>query len=230
MLILVAVTISMAIKGGLFENAGKVAKATQNAIDIEQELANGKIQIDGVWYDSIDEYINRNPLEKRAVLADEYGHSYTVTEAGKYYFYSYTYGQNFMSLFEVTEENGKLVANKLGEYSNETGISREEASAGGWIADKRLFWEGSICLSESTELAKMSPIDIMFYNLPNWAWYGQAYFLATGYYFCKNTDGYFRTYYVDEEFNLQELGDKEALTSDEKWIDLHQLAYSMVSS
>ena len=61
MLILVAVTINMAVNGGLFENAGKAVGDTKNEINKEQELANGKVEIDGVWYDSIDDYINGNP-------------------------------------------------------------------------------------------------------------------------------------------------------------------------
>ena len=58
MLILVAVTISMAINGGLFDYAGKAVGETQNAIDEEQKLAEGKIKIGETWYNSIDEYIN----------------------------------------------------------------------------------------------------------------------------------------------------------------------------
>ena len=57
MLILVAVTISMAVNGGLFEYAGNAVSETQNAIDKEQELANGKITVDGKVYNSIDDYI-----------------------------------------------------------------------------------------------------------------------------------------------------------------------------
>ena len=40
MLILVAVTITMAVNGGLFNYAGKAATQTNSAIDAEQELAN----------------------------------------------------------------------------------------------------------------------------------------------------------------------------------------------
>ena len=61
MLILVAVTITMAINGGLFANAGRAVGETQNELNKEQQIANGKIQIDGVWYDSIDDYLNNNP-------------------------------------------------------------------------------------------------------------------------------------------------------------------------
>ena len=57
MLILVAVTINMAVNGGLFSYAGKAVGETQNAMDVEQELANGKIQVDGKWYGSIEDYI-----------------------------------------------------------------------------------------------------------------------------------------------------------------------------
>ena len=57
MLILVAVTISMAINGGLFEKAGKATGDTRNAMDAEQQLADGRIQIDGKTYASIDDYL-----------------------------------------------------------------------------------------------------------------------------------------------------------------------------
>ena len=61
MLILVAVTISMAVNGGLFDYAGKAVGETQNALNVEQELSNGRINVGGVWYDSIDDYLNNNP-------------------------------------------------------------------------------------------------------------------------------------------------------------------------
>ncbi|MGN1301062.1 MAG: hypothetical protein ACI4U9_00805, partial [Clostridia bacterium] len=61
MLILVAVTINMAVNGGLFEKAGQAVGETENAVNKEQELSNGKIEIGGVLYDSIDDYINGIP-------------------------------------------------------------------------------------------------------------------------------------------------------------------------
>ncbi len=64
MLILVAVTISMAINGGLFEKAGKATGDTKNAMDAEQALASGQITIDGKTYASIDDYL----AGKEAVL------------------------------------------------------------------------------------------------------------------------------------------------------------------
>ena len=64
MLILAAVTISMAINGGLFEKAGKATGDTKNAMDAEQALASGQITIDGKTYASIDDYL----AGKEAVL------------------------------------------------------------------------------------------------------------------------------------------------------------------
>ena len=52
------VTISMAINGGLFEYAGKGVSDTQNAIDAEQQLANGQVTIGDKTYSSIDEYLD----------------------------------------------------------------------------------------------------------------------------------------------------------------------------
>lgn len=57
MLILVGVTISMAVNGGLFEYAGRAASETNKALKEEQQLAEGRINIAGQWYDSIDDYL-----------------------------------------------------------------------------------------------------------------------------------------------------------------------------
>ena len=62
MLILVAVTITVAVNGGLFEYAGRAGRETQNAIDKEQELAGGKITIDGKTYASVDDYLKGNAM------------------------------------------------------------------------------------------------------------------------------------------------------------------------
>ena len=74
MLILVAVTINMAINGGLFEKAGQAVGETKNEIKKDQELSNGKIQIEGVWYDSLDDYMNGKPSlnqgEKRTIKVE----------------------------------------------------------------------------------------------------------------------------------------------------------------
>ena len=71
MLILVAVTISMAVNGGLFNYAEKAVSETQNARDEEQKLANGGVKIDGEWYNSIDEYLNGGSLTLGAVYTDD---------------------------------------------------------------------------------------------------------------------------------------------------------------
>ena len=60
MLILVGVTISMAVNGGLFDYAGKATGETKNELDKEQQLANGGVEVDGVWYSSINEYLNKD--------------------------------------------------------------------------------------------------------------------------------------------------------------------------
>lgn len=47
MLILVAVTITMAVNGGLFDYAGKAAGDTNNAIKAEGELGKGSVTVQG---------------------------------------------------------------------------------------------------------------------------------------------------------------------------------------
>lgn len=61
MLILVGVSISIAINGGLFDTAKKAAKETENAKNLEQQLANGRVKIGETWYDSIEDYMNEKP-------------------------------------------------------------------------------------------------------------------------------------------------------------------------
>ena len=61
MLILVGVSITIAIKGGLFDTTKKVAKGTEEAKNAEQELANGRVKIGETWYNSIEDYVNEKP-------------------------------------------------------------------------------------------------------------------------------------------------------------------------
>ena len=63
MLILVAVTISMAINGGLFEKAQEAGQETNEAVEAEQQLANGQVTIGDKTYNSIDEYLNKDKVE-----------------------------------------------------------------------------------------------------------------------------------------------------------------------
>ena len=56
MLILVAVTVTIAINGGLFSTAKQAKADTQANIDAEQRLASGRIKVDGKWYDSLEDY------------------------------------------------------------------------------------------------------------------------------------------------------------------------------
>ena len=64
MLILVGVTISMAINGGLFGYAKKAAKDTESQKQAEQDLASGKVTVNGKEYVSIDDYLNNRPEPK----------------------------------------------------------------------------------------------------------------------------------------------------------------------
>ncbi len=65
MLILVGVTISIAVNGGLFEYAGKAVGDTKNSVNKEQELASGRIKVGQTWYNNIDDYINNTPSSEQ---------------------------------------------------------------------------------------------------------------------------------------------------------------------
>jgi len=61
MLILIGVTVTVALKEGLFSSAKQASAKTQEEKEQEQELATGRIEIDGIWYDSMDDYANNKP-------------------------------------------------------------------------------------------------------------------------------------------------------------------------
>ena len=61
MLILVAVTITVAVNGGLFEQAQKAAQDTEAKKAEENALASGRIKIGDTWYDSPQDYVDGKP-------------------------------------------------------------------------------------------------------------------------------------------------------------------------
>ena len=61
MLILIAATVTVALNGGLFSTAKKAVSDTQTEKDKELASSNGRVQVDGVWYDSIDNYFANTP-------------------------------------------------------------------------------------------------------------------------------------------------------------------------
>ncbi len=62
MLILVGVTVTVALNGGLFSTAKGASKATNAERDREQTLASGQVEIDGKKYASYEDYLNNNPI------------------------------------------------------------------------------------------------------------------------------------------------------------------------
>ena len=69
MLILVGVTISMAVNGGLFDYAGRAVSETNNALKAEQALAEGGVKVGNTWYNSIDEYLIASGNKEKPVEA-----------------------------------------------------------------------------------------------------------------------------------------------------------------
>ncbi len=129
MLILVGVTIAVSLNGGLFSKAKQAKTDTQTAIDEEQKLASGQIEIDGVWYDSMEDYLNNKPLIElpEGIKVGDYV-NYTPDE-GTYKVSGGSDGtgsgaqQDFTTetltwrILSIDEENGKieLVSDTLGK-------------------------------------------------------------------------------------------------------------------
>ena len=68
MLILVAVTITMAVNGKLFDYAGQATKDTELAKQEELKLADGKIEVDGKKFNTLNEYVNALPQYSKSLL------------------------------------------------------------------------------------------------------------------------------------------------------------------
>lgn len=64
MLILVAVVVRVAVTSGLFGHAQEATNSWSEAQRQEGEIGNGKVNINGKEYNSIDEYLNSNEKEK----------------------------------------------------------------------------------------------------------------------------------------------------------------------
>ncbi len=57
MLILVGVSVTVALNGGLFEKAGEARSKTQNELNLERQLDSTNVNIGGSVY-TIDNYVN----------------------------------------------------------------------------------------------------------------------------------------------------------------------------
>lgn len=71
MLILVGVTINMAVNGGLFGYAGNAAHDTELAKQEEQKIAEGRLEVDGKYYKTLDDYLEGKTSEKFSQIYTE---------------------------------------------------------------------------------------------------------------------------------------------------------------
>ena len=69
MLILVAVSVTVALNGGLFRAAKKATADTEQAKEVEQRLADGKVKVGDNWYASYDNYLKGIVLEEGITLS-----------------------------------------------------------------------------------------------------------------------------------------------------------------
>ena len=145
MLILVTVSITMAVKGGLFNYAGKATKETQNAITAEQMLAEGKIQIDGFFYNSYQDYLDGIYSENQpnAPIQLTYSLSNNELTRGEVNIYIYSEYKNYLDYSEYAEP----ILRKLEETitnKNELKAKKEEILLEGinWECVNYDCWNG----------------------------------------------------------------------------------------
>ncbi len=116
MLILVAVTVTVALNGGLFSTAKKATADTEAAREAESKLSSGKVQIDGLWYNSIEDYV-AGVEGKIATYNDAQKDGGYLTENAEFKDGDYT----------AVIPKGFKVSEKDGENKIETGLVIQDA-------------------------------------------------------------------------------------------------------
>ena len=61
MLILVGVSVTVALQGGLFSTAKQAANDTNEAKEAERNLSDGKVNVNDKMYNNVNEYIDSIP-------------------------------------------------------------------------------------------------------------------------------------------------------------------------
>jgi len=79
MLILVGVSVTVALKGGLFNTAQNAKEGTKAERDKELALDEGKVEVNVKGYNSIDEYVNGSSEEQKVTISPK-KETYTVGE------------------------------------------------------------------------------------------------------------------------------------------------------
>ena len=170
MLILVATTISLTLNTGLFEKASEATNKWKVAQEEEKEASKGKVEIDGVEYNTIDEYletlkenesqpvdaslINESPTTYYGKEVVNYGVIYDNTESA----------ENKWRIFYADEDNIYLIAD---DYINHeyapSKLNKEEGS------NYKLYFETIMHDNDAT-----TTIDSTFENEWLSAWAGQG--------------------------------------------------------
>ena len=148
MLILVGVSVTVALNGGLFSTAKEAAEGTATKRNEELQLSEGKVEINGEWYNSIDEYVKGESSNEPTEPEDPTG--YTAYTIGQ----EVTIGtENFYVLkdSDATQETVTLLAKDCID------TNLVQSSSAGYVAfSSTNYW------SSETEY----PLDLNNYTIP----------------------------------------------------------------
>ena len=144
MLILVGVSVTVALNGGLFSTAKEAAEGTASKRNEELELSSGKVEINGEWYNSIDEYVNggstnipEEPENPTGYTAYSIGDEVTIGE------------EHFYVLKDSDETNPNVTL--LAKDCIDTTTLVQSASAGTVAFSTEKYWEGGIAKKDIVE-------------------------------------------------------------------------------
>ncbi len=120
MLILVAATVTVALNGGLFQSAKKATADTEVAREEESELSNGRVKIDGKWYDSMEDYVAGVPSKDQPLT--------TYDKAGKKDGYLIENAEFTDGEYTAVIPKGFKISEEDGEGSIATGLVIKDAN------------------------------------------------------------------------------------------------------
>ena len=123
MLILVGVSVTVALNGGLFTTAKEAAEGTASKRNEELNLSDGKVTINGEEYNSIDEYVNGGSSNEPTEPENPTGYAaYTIGQEVT------VGGENFYVIADSDETNPNVTL--LAKYNlNREGTAQLNATA-----------------------------------------------------------------------------------------------------
>ncbi len=165
MLILVAATVTVALNEGLFQSAKKATADTEAAREAESELSSGRVKIDGLWYNSVEDYAAGVPSKDQPLTAyDKAGKKDGyLTENAEFKDGDYT---------AVIPKGFKIVNGIEGDQSIAKGLVIQDSEGNEFVWIPVTFTKGED--EQPDEETGLYPSFLNIFKRSNWDEYGRS--------------------------------------------------------